>query len=197
MKVLIGVPTRGRISLGTTEFLAKQTCDIYYATSAISVVCARQKIAAHFMKHDYDALLFLDDDVAPPHDAIKTLLSAAQPLVSANYPIYKNGQIKSAAYMSDEGDVYQAWTQLLLDKVHLHRVDGVGLGCCLIKKEVFKKLGISFKIHYADDEITTSEDIDFCNRARKAGFEIYYDFDCICDHYKNVSIRTIWNKYCV
>jgi len=195
--ILISVPTRGRISLGTTEFLAKQEYNIYYATSAISVVHARRKIASYFMRNKYDALLFLDDDVAPPKDAISSLLSAKQPFISASYPIYKNGQIKSAAYLISEGEQYQSYKQFLFDEVGIKKVDGVGLGCCLIKREVFEKIGTNFNIQYNGAEMTTSEDLDFCNRARKAGISIHCDFNVVCDHYKNVSIKTIWDRFCV
>jgi len=193
MKILIGVPTRGQISLGTVEFLSKQTRDIYYATSAISVVHARRKIVEHFMSRIYDALLFLDDDVAPPLDTIRYLRNHNKDFVSGNYPTYIGGSIKSCAYILKA----DSWERAQFDGVGCKKVDGVGLGCALIKREVFEKVGTEFSLHYEGGEIGIGEDLDFSNRVRNAGFNIYCDFNIVCDHYKNVSIKTIWDRYCI
>lgn len=197
MKTLIGVPTRGQISLGATEFLSKQDNDVYYGPSMISVVHARMKIVDYFLKNSYDALLFLDDDVAPPLGVVSALSAVKQPVVSANYPICRDGHIKSAAYTTERGGVWEASYQHEFGESGIKKVDGIGLGCCLIQKDVLRALGINFHMRYDGSKLIVGEDLDFSTRAVRAGFDIYYNFNCICDHYKVLSLRTVWDKYCV
>lgn len=193
MNVLIGVPTRGTVSVGTVRFLWNAPAQAYFSTSAISVVHARRNIAAKFMKEAYSALLFLDDDISPPADVLARLEEANRPIVSANYPTYIDGRIRSCAYKKVDNN----WFASSFAETGVGEVDAVGLGCCLIKREVFVEIGADFSIEYFGGDIVMGEDIGFCERAKSAGFPIYCNFDCICDHYKPVSLKAVWDKYCV
>lgn len=197
MRVLIGVPTRGLISLGTVNFLAKQKCQLFCATSSISVTASRRKIAHHFLNSAFDALLFLDDDVVPPDDVLQQLVNVNKPIVSASYPIHVNGVIKSCACTQHWSVSDNTWQYFTLDEVGIKEVAGCGLGCCLIKKEVFKKVGIDFSLIYKGGDLVTGEDLDFCNRVRKAGFKIYCNFNASCEHVKPIGLKTIYNRYCL
>jgi len=57
-------------------------------------------------------------------------------------------------------------------------VDSVGLGCCLIKRKVFEKIGSKFEFN----NDVGGEDINFCKRAQDAGFLIHVDPDVQCGH---------------
>lgn len=197
MKILVGMPTRGLVSLGTVEFIAQQKTKLYCASSTISVCAARTKIAHYFLNSDYDKLLFLDDDVAPPIDVIESLLKVDAPIVSANYPIYVDGIIKSCACMLDRCEGLYSWDYFFADEVGIKEVDGCGLGCVLIDKSVFKKVGTEFKLHYSNGSILTGEDLDFCNRTRKAGFKILANFNVSCEHSKVVRLKTLFERYCL
>lgn len=198
MKVLIGIPTRGQISLGTVNFLAKQKTQLFCASSNISVTDARRKIVYHFLNEtNFDALFFLDDDVMPPDDVIQLLVNVKKPIVSANYPIYVDGVIKSCACSVKWSATRNKWSYYAPDEVGVKEVDGCGLGCCLIERKVIKRVGVDFYLHYLNGSLDTGEDLDFCNRARKAGFPIYCNFNVSCEHVKPVGLKTIYNRYCL
>jgi len=55
----------------------------------------------------------------------------------------------------------------------------------LVKKQVFDKIG-----RWDEDFFVYGEDVDFCWRAKQAGFKIYYLPQYECLHYKGVSVGT-------
>lgn len=61
----------------------------------------------------------------------------------------------------------------------------------LIKREVFEKLSVPY-FQFVSNENNTehirSEDIDFCDRAKEAGFQIFADTDVVCGHDKSVML---------
>lgn len=198
-KILIGMPTRGLIALGTVNFLARQKAQLFCATSNISVCVARRKIVHHFLNNtNFDALLFLDDDIIPPDDTISALAKVNKPIVTANYSLYVSGIIKSCTCTIQCNVNENKYLYGKLDEVGVKEVDGFcGLGCCLIKREVFKKVGIEFNLHYKDGDLVIGEDMDFCNRARQVGYKIFCNYNVVCEHVKPVGLKALYNRYCL
>lgn len=65
-----------------------------------------------------------------------------------------------------------------------HQVDWLGGGFMMIKKEVIEKIGFLDENYFL-----YLEDIDFCFRAKKAGFKIYYFPEAKVIHYHMVSTQ--------
>lgn len=65
----------------------------------------------------------------------------------------------------------------------LQAVEAVGTGCLLVQREVFAHLGAPW---FVPDEVGpnagTCEDLNFCDRARAAGYPIYVDTDLVVPH---------------
>jgi len=66
------------------------------------------------------------------------------------------------------------------------KIDACGLGCCLVKKEVFKKLSKPY-FKFSDEkhgykDIQISEDIYFCRKVQEAGFKMVCDLDTVVGH---------------
>ena len=55
----------------------------------------------------------------------------------------------------------------------LVKVDALGAGVLLVKKEVFKRIRNPYFFY----EIDRSEDVNFCHYARMCGFDIHCDTD--------------------
>jgi GT2 family glycosyltransferase len=61
----------------------------------------------------------------------------------------------------------------------------------LVTREVFETIAPPyFEFIFNDDrtEQVKSEDLNFCERAKLAGFDIYADTDVICEHYKDIAL---------
>ena len=64
-----------------------------------------------------------------------------------------------------------------LDENEIHEVDGVSGSCMVISRKTIKKIGYFDERYFA-----YQEDSDFCIRAKKKGFKIYYNPNSIVKH---------------
>jgi len=197
--VMIGVPTRGDVFYGTVEFLNMQASKGYISIleqATLTVEHSRGRISFKFLQNDhFTHLFFLDDDVIAPDGVIEKLLAHDLPIVSASYPLYIKQRIHTCGFHpgSEGGD-----NPILKGKKGLIEANTIGLGACLIKKEVIKKVlaypcyRVVFK---GDYEVKRTDDTTFCNFARYAGYKIYIDTDIICDHIKKVSLNQVYRDF--
>lgn len=160
---------------------------------------ARNLCAAEAIRVGADYLFFVDDDNPIPSDALVTLLSDDKDVVGApilgrvanqagHYPLCA---FYSSTISVDERDVRLYHNiEAFRDPGPLHRVDAIGTGCLLIKRQVLVTLqekhtaifefgDLRFSPTYVNgksyDRRTMSEDCEFCERAVDAGFEVWLD----------------------
>ena len=65
------------------------------------------------------------------------------------------------------------------------RMDGVGAGCCLIKRRVFEKIPAPWFFTTTDvtgTKLVVTSDFNFFANCRKYGVEIYVDAEVVSDH---------------
>ena len=147
----------------------------------------------------YDAVLMVDNDVTPPRDALLNLLSHDVDFVSGYYlhrnannmpgentcacrlyqpdgELYFNYPLESE-YTGEELHLMAAHGQTLLE------VHGGGMGCALIKTDVFRRLAYPWFdwVNYGNGGVL-SEDLFFCERMRKADIPRYVDTRVSCGH---------------
>ena len=133
------------------------------------------------MEHDCTHVMFLDDDMTFPPDTIKRLLSHDKDIVGGLYLLrnYPHFPVMFDEWFADGRCKYKFLTPAVKGLVP---VVNMGLGCVLIKMEVFKKMEdpwITLGQIKAED---WSDDIHFFNKARQAGFEMFVDTDLQCGH---------------
>lgn len=183
-----------------TAFNLTRPCSMGLMTpDRMGIEQARNLMAAEALEHGYDYLFFIDDDNPVPRDTLVKFLEDDKDIVCA--PILKrrpdkNGQHPLCVfYMHMRNDIrlYEPVTQFR-DEGYLHKIDACGMGCTLIKRKVLEAVdkkypGKSFQMgnlisyHQGDGTIdiakglkrTMSEDLEFCERATDAGFEIWCD----------------------
>jgi len=69
----------------------------------------------------------------------------------------------------------------------------IGGGCMLIARRVLEAIKAPFAFRYDENGILElSEDIDFCIKAREAGFTIWVDLDHYVLHWKTAEMWGIW-----
>jgi GT2 family glycosyltransferase len=141
---------------------------------------ARNGAAKYFLTSDADALLFLDSDMMPPPDMLTKLVEHDKPIVSAlafkRVPDYEPCIFREVS--ETEAVIYHDYPKGLIE------VAGVGMACCLIKKEVFEKVPPPW---FMPGEL--GEDLAFCKRVREAGIPVYCDTTLICKHVGTVAIE--------
>ena len=193
MKGLIVVPNTG---LFPYQFVASWTQLVMYTRTfcedlgvkfiqSCLIYEARDQAAEIALEGGYDWLFFLDSDMEPAPNTIERLLQANVPVNSAicfkRQPpyspcFYPRIEVKPDGEVSV--DIPQDWTKGLAE------VEGVGMACCLIRREVLEKVE---KPMFWPMPIL-AEDLAFCKRAREAGFKIYVDTSLCCGHVGQMTV---------
>jgi hypothetical protein len=158
---------------------------------------ARNAIALEALKNNCTHLLMVDDDNPIPPDTLEKLIEDDKDIVIA--PILsrnpnRDGVHDLCAFYSEEVDGIKLYKNIeqFKDDGYLHKIDGGGTGCMLIKIHVLAKLFAKYgnrmfertrdvfpkPITYEGKEWTErtmSEDVQFCERAIEEGLEIWLD----------------------
>jgi hypothetical protein len=134
-------------------------------------------------------ILFLDTDVIveqppDPNQALRMLLACNAPIASALYRAKQKTGFSYAMWVKNpRGEGYlpvREWTGNWI------RVDTIGLGFCLIKREVFEKVPYPW---FKWDKPAPSEDFYFCEQVAKYGFEIRVLTDVKCSHIGTLKVK--------
>lgn len=190
MKVLIEIPHTGVFYWQFVHALPlmivttmQKGINVEYELRGHSLVYdSREGAVKYMLEHkDIDAILFLDSDMMPTADMLLKLIEHDKPIVSAlafkrtepYYPCIFN-KLKEK-----EAEVYTDYLRGLIE------VEGVGMACCLIKREVFEQIPQPWYFPTPD----LGEDLSFCLRSKAAGIPIYCDTSLVCGHIGTEVIR--------
>ena len=208
------------------EIPAPSTC---YSIGNLYHDVGREILVRHAIKtDDPEWIFFLDTGILPPANAIPRLIQIAKeqdiPVLSGLCWLKNvgspNGTLEEeytpmpSAFTKVSEDpatgaiVYNSIVDQIkpfLDKNSVCGVDAVGMGCCLIKADIFKQLDKSnpnkpyfqFGTHRKDENtgvplLQCGEDIYFCNRlTSELGIKPYVSTEIKCDHifYPTFSVR--------
>jgi len=191
-KILIGVPT-GEVTKRAAFYdyfnlLEKPDGTIMTFAHGQSPARGRNMIINLALEQDCSHILFLDDDVAFPSHILSALLKHDKDIVTA---LHLRRNHPHQPYIFDSADGNGACQQYIPDDktTGLVEIVACGLGCCLIKTDVFKNL-VEPWIRLG--ELTPDEwcdDIGFFKRVREAGFKIHCDLDLFVGHFAPL---TVW-----
>jgi len=140
---------------------------------------ARNYLHKRFLESDANWMVMLDSDVLPPADFLKKLMAHNLPIVGGWYK-KKGGNSEPVVYdyVEESGkDGYYWWRIRKKPGRGLEKVDGAGAGCWLLQKKVAEAIG---EQPYEMEK--GGEDMDFCMKIKKAGFDIHIDWDIACAH---------------
>jgi len=140
---------------------------------------ARNRLVEKALQREADYIWFIDSDCIIPKGAFEKLLKLNAEIASGVYFVKVRPYVP-VMRKEIEGRLY---FMELIDFNRVYEVDGIGMGCCLIKADVFKKLPKPwFKFDWTEDGRELSEDLYFCRLARKHGFKILVDTSVIVGH---------------
>ena len=158
-------------------------------------ICSnRNRIVKRFLKTDCDFLLMMDDDIVPQHNPAQ-LVFADKDIIGSPAKIRQDGGFNWVAYVYNK--VVKGYVPVDFSEMDarfdLYPVDIVGTGCIMIKRRVLEKLKAPFLIKFNRDGICEmGTDFAFCEKAKKAGFEIYTTgLDRVCEHWKQFGLLDI------
>lgn len=191
VKLLIGLSTGEHIR--KADFLPfflgleKPTNCLLTTVHGQSPAQARNIIIRQALSADCTHIFFTDDDMALPPDTITKLLRHDKDIVMGLY-LMRSYPHFPTAFDLELPNGFNKFLYLLPEVNGLIPITNGGLGCVLMKTEVFKKM--------EDPWITLGElqrdgwcdDVSFYNRARKAGFEVWLDTDALVGHMMSVNI---------
>lgn len=200
-KVLIGILNRAdfvyRDMLKVAFSLWKEPGSIFlFEGNKPAVDISRNIIASSALKEHVEWCFFLDDDVVAPPNAIQRLRGHNLPIVSGLYwRRHPDGTWPEVFKMNKHGipkplkndDVRLIQGQII-------ECDAVGAGMLLVHRSVLEKMAPTvpkwnitnpdtdeelvvyefFKLIMKDD-VSLSEDVVFCSRAKGLGFKVYCD----------------------
>jgi len=153
---------------------------------------------AHYaVANGFDWFIILDYDTSPTSNPLdltlynKHIISMATPIFNANnipkgnFPIYWNG----FKYI-EEKDGFSPLPAPNNWEDGLVAVDAVGMGCCLIHRDVLLAIGDKPFERYVDDLGNTvrSPDFVFSMKAKEKGFQCWIHYDYNCNHIKEVGL---------
>ena len=142
---------------------------------------ARNVLAAEALRRGAGHILYVDDDVVLPPDALVRLLARDVPVVSGVYYRRRPPFEPFAGYF--DADTFDLAPTSCVATVEpgLQRVGWVGAGCLLIRCDVLWQM----HQHFGDCAwflSSPAEDVFFCHRLAEMGVPVYLDGDVQCGH---------------
>lgn len=180
-KLAVCIPTRDTLHsahamclLELVKFNTMNNIDTHVFMNASTVLLTqREQLATTAIELDSEYVLWLDSDMTFPATTAVRLLAHNEPVVAANY-VKRTSPLKAVAYKSI-GD-WSSW--LSFDKTEtLAEVEGVGMGCFLMKTEIFTKIAkpwFEFKWSPESNDYL-GEDMNLCKKIADVGYKIKID----------------------
>jgi hypothetical protein len=200
IKLSILVPTRDMVHSHfaySLSQLVKTTTEagidtyLYFDSSTI-LLNQREKLIEEAIKVESDYVLWLDSDMMFPSNVVLRLLSHNKDIVACNY-MKRSIPMKTVAYTDLNN--WDSWVPLE-PKEELVKVQGVGMGCMLMKTKVFQDLTKPyFEFRYKEDtQDWFGEDFILLDKLQKNNYEIYIDTILSMD-IKHMGIYAFGVKY--
>ena len=205
MKILIAVPTFETIYPDTYKGIWDLDKDghevLFDSVRGYDVATARNRIAQMAIDLNTDYVLMVDNDVVLPKNALKLLLEDAREVNLGYYAhrdtdnIYR-GKTCICKLKDEHGKEYYHYpleSEYSAEEMHgmadagvtKIEVHGGGMGCALIRTDVFRELSYPWYdwVNYGDaNRGMLSEDLYFCALCRTSGYKIYSDVRVGCGH---------------
>ena len=163
-------------------------------TWGIPITNNRNQIRKRMLETDADFLLMFDDDVIPLFNPAEAVFYDKDVL---GLPTRRRtGQRLEWVIYAKHPTLENRYASIDLDKVKtdadLLQVDGIGTGAILIKRKVLEVVKHPFEDLFDDEGIRIlGQDLNFCQKAIKAGFGVFVAPKMICEHVKDHGLVNI------
>lgn len=205
MRILIAVPTFESIYPDTFRSIYGLECGehelMFEFVRGYDCATARNRIAQIALDEKADYVLMVDNDVVLPEDALLNLLDDPKDVCLGYYAhrgddnLYHGRTCICKLYQPD-GSLYfhypleseytgEEMKERLEEGRYKIRIHGGGMGCALIKTDVFNKIKYPWYdwVNYdGKNRGTLSEDLYFCEQCKKVNIPVYTDTRVRCGH---------------
>jgi len=193
-KILIAIPTNKYIEPDTYKAIYDLTApegfkvefQFFYGYQIDQI----RNLIASWAEH-YDYLFSVDSDIAFDKDTLVKMVKHDVDIVSGLYIQRIPGTHSLEIYEAgpNGGSRRIPWENCKDNP--FFEIVACGMGCALIKGEVFRKVGYPYFTYHSalDHNNTVSEDVDFCRKARSKGFKIFADTTIRCRHTGNSTFQ--------
>ena len=189
-RILIAVPSAGLIENETFVSIYNMNIPdnietelkVFYGYLIDDV---RNSIVTYAKKEKFDGVLFVDADMKLPKDILIKMLNEDKEIVVGLYAKKEDGNEIEAFVRNTDPSIRSALKRISYQDIVGKRsleIDAAGFGCVLIKIEVFYRLPSPYFKYTINGEFRYGEDIDFCMKARSAGFKIFAITDTNIGH---------------
>jgi hypothetical protein len=143
----------------------------------------RHQLAEHAIALGADWIWYVDDDHCFRPDTLTRLLAHDVDIVSGLY-VRRVAPFLPVFYEHEDADGEVLKHCFTSHDRGLKPVLAVGAGCLLVKTHVHQTLGAPYwRVNQTATGDMVGEDIDFCRRARQAGFTVWCDMEAPIGHY--------------
>lgn len=187
--VLVGVPiplnyqADARLIALVEKWDRRDDVESYYAASD-SPRLGRDKIVqyARYRLPHPTHILFIDSDVIPRSNTLKKLLSRNKDIIAGVCPMMQRDTIFWNVTRKKPDKIFEGLDTL---PDNPFKAEAFGFGIVLVKYEVFEVLKWPYwEDHFKPGVRCRGEDMDFCDKAKAAGFDLWVDPQVKCDHFR-------------
>lgn len=166
------------------EFQTQEKYDVQIYMRASTIVDkARNELVEMALRDKCDYVFFIDSDTLIPGGALDALLAMDVDIASGLY--FAKGRPYLPVARVKEGDKHFYLEDFEYNSIY--EVQGVGMGCCLIKTSVFDGMEFPyFKLEWRKHDgvdYQIAEDLYFCDEAIKKGHKVHLNTGVVCDHF--------------
>jgi len=187
MKILLAIPTTGRIPIQTVssilETVERGKVDLLMMSGSL-IYDARDSFAKYAVDNGYDFILYADSDMIFNKEDLMRLLAHNVGICSGLY-VRRDGSGENVAYSKiiTRRRIPYREPKLIVDSTSsgFGPVSACGFGFCLVKCSVLKCMYKYYKSLFEPFK-GVGEDIAFCIRAKRVGFKTFIDRDVKLGH---------------
>lgn len=185
-RILVAVPTARYIEVDTFKGIYDLDCppntelefQYFYGYNVEQV---RNIMVNWSLVNGFSWMLSVDSDIVMPPHSLQRLLDiqdSQRAISSGTYIQRKAGvRIPEVYIHNPETGGHKHLPIEQAEKDQVLDVEAVGFGCCLVRRDVFEKIGNPWFTYHSSIEFdkVLSEDVDFCMKAKNHGYQVVVD----------------------
>lgn len=175
INILVGCPTARQIGVQTVSCIQNLMLPTIYVADSL-VYDARNELVNHAIQSNAKYLLFVDSDMLFDKEGVQKLVDRDVDVCTGLY-VERNGEEHRPTVYSDldiRTKEHEAYKIHCTEIEPFFKVKGCGMGFCLIKTEVFKKIIRKYGDCF-QPVCGLGEDLSFCWKCEQLDIDIWCD----------------------